>query len=99
MYIDFNRNGVFTDSGEKIAGQSAITNGGNYNFTVNIPATATPGITAVRVVMLRQPTTVSSCLTGNRGETEAYYLNLVTPTAFHGAPTIPRSAARTLCKN
>jgi len=84
VYIDFNRNGNFTDAGERVVNQTAITNGNNYNFTVNIPATATPGITAIRVVMLRQPTAVAPCLTGNRGETEDYYLNLVTPTAFAG---------------
>jgi len=82
VYIDYNRNGSFNDAGEKVAGQTAMNNANNYNFTVNIPATATPGITAIRVVMLRQPTAVSPCLTGNRGETEDYYLNLVAPAAF-----------------
>ncbi|MBL0057472.1 MAG: M4 family metallopeptidase [Chitinophagaceae bacterium] len=88
VYIDYNRNGSFNDPGEKVAGQTAMTNANYYNFTVNIPITATPGITAIRVVMLRQPTTVSPCLTGNRGETEDYYLNLVAPAAF-GEPTEP----------
>lgn len=82
VYIDYNRNGSFNDPGEKVAGQTAMTNANNYNFTVNIPATATPGITAIRVVMLRQPNTVSPCLTGIRGETEDYYLNLIAPPAF-----------------
>jgi hypothetical protein len=82
VYIDYNRNGSFADAGEKVAGQTAMTNGNYYNFTVNIPLTATPGITAIRVVMLRQPTAVAPCLTGNRGETNDYYLNLVAPSAF-----------------
>jgi hypothetical protein len=89
VYIDYNRNGLFTDAGEKVAGQTAMTNGGNYNFTVNIPSTATPGITAIRVVMLRQPTAVAPCLTGNRGETNDFYLNLIAPTAFSGEPEMP----------
>ncbi len=83
IYIDFNRNGSFADAGEKVFGQSSTTNGGNYNFTVNIPATATPGITAVRVVMRRQPTAISPCLVGNQGETEDYYVNL-TASSFQG---------------
>ena len=88
IYIDFNRNGSFADAGEKVVGQSATTNGGNYNFTVNIPATATPGITAVRVVMRRQPTAISPCLVGNQGETEDYYVNL-TAASFQGFGTNP----------
>jgi bacillolysin len=83
IYIDFNRNGSFADVGEKVVGQSSTTNGGNYNFTVNIPSTATPGITAVRVVMRRQPTTISPCLVGTQGETEDYYVNL-TAASFQG---------------
>ena len=83
IYIDFNRNGGFFDAGEKVVGQSSTTNGNNYNFTFNIPSTATPGITAVRVVMRRQPTTISSCLVGGQGETEDYYINL-TASSFQG---------------
>lgn len=83
IYIDFNRNGSFADAGERVVGQSSTTNGNNYNFTVNIPSTATPGITAMRVVMRRQPTAISPCLVGNEGETEDYYVNLTT-TAFQG---------------
>jgi hypothetical protein len=83
IYIDFNRNGGFFDAGEKVVGQASTTNGNNYNFTINIPATATPGITAVRVVMRRQPTAISSCLVGNDGETEDYYINL-TASSFQG---------------
>jgi bacillolysin len=89
VYIDYNRNGNFTDPGEKVAGQTAMTNANNYNFTVNIPVTATAGITAIRVVMVRQPTSVTPCLTGNRGETEDYYLNLIAPSAFSGETEIP----------
>lgn len=104
VYIDYNRNGNFTDAGEKVAGQTAMTNNGNYNFTVNIPATATPGITAMRVVMLRQPTAVTPCLTGSRGETEDYYLNLVAPAAFSGnsepvyvqRPTVEQTSVQAL---
>jgi bacillolysin len=83
IYIDFNRNGSFLDAGEKVVGQSSTTNGNNYNFTINIPSTATAGITSVRVVMRRQPTTITPCLVGNEGETEDYYVNL-TASSFQG---------------
>ena len=82
VYIDLNRNGSFADAGERVAGQSAMTNANNYNFTVNIPLTATPGVTTVRFVMLRQPTATAPCLTGNRGETEDYLITLVAPASL-----------------
>lgn len=98
VYIDLNRNGSFADAGERVAGQSSTSGGGNFNFTISIPSTATPGIAAVRVVMRRQPTAISPCLVGNQGETEDYYVNL-TPASFQGfganpvtvAPVIPTS--------
>lgn len=93
VYIDLNRNGSFADAGERVAGQSSTGNGSNYNFTINIPSTATPGITAVRVVMRRQPTAVSPCLVGNQGETEDYYINL-TAASFQGFGEGPVTVAR-----
>lgn len=82
VYIDFNRNGSYADAGERVVGPTTITTG-QYNFTVNIPATATPGVAGVRVVMLRQPSTITPCVTGLRGETEDYLINLST-TALQG---------------
>lgn len=87
IYIDLNRNGSYADAGEMVAGVSSITGSGNFNFSINIPATATPGLTGMRVVMLRQASgvTMGSCVTGKRGETEDYFVNLVSPPAFGAA--------------
>jgi Zn-dependent metalloprotease len=92
VYIDLNRNGSFADAGERVAGQSSTNNGSNYNFTINIPSTATPGITPVRVVMRRQPAAISPCLVGNQGETEDYYVNL-TAASFQGFGANPVTTA------
>ncbi|MBK8611661.1 MAG: M4 family metallopeptidase [Chitinophagaceae bacterium] len=92
VYIDLNQDGDFDDAGEKVAGQLSTTNGGNFSFNVNIPATATPGLTTLRVVMRRQSTTVTPCMVGNRGETEDYYVNL-TGGAFQGFGSNPVTVA------
>ena len=97
VYIDLNRNGSFADAGERVAGQTAMTNAGNYNFTVNIPLTATAGVTTMRVVMQRQPNAVSYCNTGIRGETEDYLITLVTPSALMplSTPVFTEAASNT----
>ncbi len=84
IYIDLNRNGSFADVGEKVVGTSTLANGNIYNFTLNVPPGASPGVTGLRVVMLREVSglTLSLCLTTYRGETEDYFVNLTSPTAF-----------------
>jgi len=81
VYIDFNRNGSFADPGEALVNGSNATliNGTTIkNFSINIPATATAGPTAMRVVMRRNNSgSVTSCITGYQGEAEDYIVNLV----------------------
>lgn len=81
IYIDLNRNGSFTDAGETmLSGSNNTTISGTNikNFTLNIPSTATPGVCAMRVVMVRSnQTPVAPCLNNHLGETEDYYVNLV----------------------
>jgi hypothetical protein len=84
VYIDFNRNGSFNESNERVFGSGLISNGGTFNFSFNIPATATPGVTGMRVVMRKNTDgIVSPCLQGFIGEAEDYTVNLTT-TAFQG---------------
>ncbi|HKR06889.1 MAG TPA: M4 family metallopeptidase [Bacteroidia bacterium] len=78
VYIDLNRNGVYTDAGERVVGPTTFTTSGNVSFTMTVPGTASSGITSMRVVMLRTGTTMAPCLTGNRGETEDYFVLLTT---------------------
>lgn len=84
IYIDLNRNGSYADAGERVAGPTNLTTSGNFSFNFNIPPTATPGVTGMRVVLLRVASgvTMSPCLTGKRGETEDYFVNLSAPASI-----------------
>jgi hypothetical protein len=76
VYIDFNRNGSFADPGEALL--SSTINGSNIrSFNISIPGTVTPGATRMRVVMRRNPGTVTSCITAYNGEAEDYNVNLI----------------------
>lgn len=81
VYIDLNRNGSFNDAGENVvigSNGANITGTNIKNFTLTIPSTATAGVCAMRVVMLRSNQgTVAPCLNNHLGETEDYYVNLV----------------------
>ncbi len=84
IYIDFNRNGSFNESNERVYGAAYVGTAGTLNFTINIPATATPGITGMRVIMRRSNNgTIYPCITDFLGETEDYLVNLTT-SAFQG---------------
>ncbi len=96
VFIDFNRNGNFLDAGELVLTQAgpagAMLNGFNGNFTV--PATATPGPTRMRVVLVQggNSGTVNSCGSYSAGETEDYNVfirpNWPAPTATVTNPVI-----------
>lgn len=77
VYIDFNRNGSFADAGERLVNSVSINNAGIKNFSISIPSNATAGPTRMRVIMRRNPGTISPCITGYQGETEDYAVNLV----------------------
>lgn len=78
VYIDFNRNGTFTDVGETVVTPFYFASGSSiFNFNIAIPATATAGLTKMRVVMRRNGTTIVPCSTGFRGEVEDYNVTLL----------------------
>lgn len=82
IYIDTNRNNIFEDN-ERFAGASLINTSGNVNFNLVIPASVTPGLTKMRVVVRKNTDgPVYPCLTGFLGETEDYQVNLVTAAPF-----------------
>jgi hypothetical protein len=98
VYIDFNRNGSFADGGESlIMNSNAATINGTAikNFTINIPATATPGPTRMRVFMRRNPGALSPCVTGYWGETEDYNINLTVPLASVSGANAGEAGAQT----
>ncbi len=76
VYIDFNRNGVFTDVGEDVYISSSTVSGPHTETTtVTIPASASTGVTRMRVIsnegLVSSPTTAVYY-----GEYEEYTLNL-----------------------
>jgi hypothetical protein len=79
VYIDFNRNGSFNDPGERLINGDVLSNASIYNFSITVPGTATAGPTRMRVIMSRNPSTITPCMTGYNGETEDYAVNLVVP--------------------
>lgn len=74
VWIDYNQNGVFTDSGELVFSQTATTsNSINGSFTV--PNSATTGNTRMRVAM-KYKGVPTSCETFAYGEVEDYMVNI-----------------------
>ena len=78
VYIDLNRNGSFSDVGERVYGIGTFNTAGNVSFNIAVPATATPGQTTLRVVLLRSGS-MGPCNIGKNGEIEDYFVNLVNP--------------------
>ncbi|WP_035567267.1 M4 family metallopeptidase [Hymenobacter sp. IS2118] len=82
IYIDYNRDGDFTDAGELIvSGSSASAATLSGAFTV--PATARTGATRLRVVLSDNAAT-TSCNTYSYGETEDYTVNITGGAAIAG---------------
>lgn len=78
VWIDFNQNGLFTDPGELVF-TTPVGVGAHVELTnITIPATATPGVTRMRVVVVE--TTVAAnvqpCGTYTWGETEDYFVQI-----------------------
>jgi hypothetical protein len=82
VFIDFNRDGDFDDAGELAYGaqtQSSNTVSG----TLNVPFTAIPGVTRMRVVLRESGNqgNTGPCNTYTWGETEDYNIMILTPIA------------------
>lgn len=86
VYIDYNQDGDFTDSGETLV-SGTTSDGAIYYGTFTVPTTATLGETRMRVVM-RWNSTPSSCGTFSYGEVEDY--TVIISSADRGAATIAR---------
>ncbi len=80
IFIDFNRNGSFTDAGEKVVGSTATTTyavtGSVVSGSFVVPANATPGKTLMRVVYAESVAAPASTGTNSWGETEDYTVNI-----------------------
>ncbi|MES2812883.1 MAG: GEVED domain-containing protein [Bacteroidota bacterium] len=89
VFIDYNKNGVFTDAGETVWSKAAsTTTPASGSFTV--PATATLGATRMRVSM-KYNAIPTACEAFSYGQVEDYTVNIVAGTADTTAPTAPTS--------
>ncbi len=80
VWIDYNKNGLFTDAGELVYSKATSTaTSASGSFTV--PATATVGATRMRVSM-KYNGIPTSCETLSYGQVEDYSVNILTGTAI-----------------
>jgi len=77
VYIDYNRNGVFTDAGEAVY-LSGSTTSGPHTETANItiPGTVSSGATRMRVIVNELGLVTGPTMTVGYGEYEDYTLNI-----------------------
>ncbi|WP_216679787.1 M4 family metallopeptidase [Hymenobacter siberiensis] len=94
IYIDYNKNGVFTDAGELVVSGSAASTG-TLSSTFTVPTTARNGTTRMRVVMSDNSAT-TSCGTFSYGEAEDYTVNITGGAALTGVATLSGSSATPL---
>lgn len=78
-WIDYNQNGSFSDPGEEVYSSTASTNGPHFeNGIVNVPLSAVPGITRMRVSVVEfADASLSPCDVYDWGETEDYFVNIL----------------------
>ncbi|OEJ98685.1 hypothetical protein A8C32_05665 [Flavivirga aquatica] len=75
VWIDYNKNGVFTDAGELVWSQSP-TKSSSVNGTFTIPSNAIESTTRMRVSMKYNGTPTSSCESFQYGEVEDYTVTI-----------------------
>ena len=76
IYIDYNRNGVYTDAGEKVYAASVTTSGPHTETgSFTIPITAANGLTRMRVIC-NEALITSPTQSVSYGEFEEYMLNI-----------------------
>jgi hypothetical protein len=77
IYIDYNRDGDFDDAGEQAYTTTTTTLSPNTRTgTITIPATATPGLTRMRVVVQESVASPAACASFSYGEMEDYAINI-----------------------
>ena len=85
VFIDYNKNGVFTDAGETVFTKAASTTT-PITGTFTIPLSATLGATRMRV-SLKYNGIPTSCETFSYGQVEDYTVNIVAGVPDTAAPT------------
>ncbi|WP_435260989.1 GEVED domain-containing protein [Tenacibaculum sp. nBUS_03] len=91
VFIDYNKDGDFEDSGETVWTKSASKDT-TVSGSFTVPSGATEGATRMRVI-LRYNAVPSSCGSYNYGETEDYTVVIGSAQADTQAPSAPSSLA------
>jgi len=89
VYIDYNQNGVFTDTGELVVSGSS-SSAATLSGTFTVPTTAKNGSTRMRVIMSDASAT-ASCGTYSYGETEDYTVSITGGAAIAAVAATPQS--------
>lgn len=76
-FIDYNKDGDFTDPGERIAMSGGLAALQTYSTSFTIPLTATAGKTRLRVREVYADSNIDPCNFKTWGETEDYIITLV----------------------
>ena len=91
VFIDYNQNGDFTDSGETVW-SLAPTSSTPVTGTFTVPTTASTGATRMRVSM-KYNGIPAACETFPYGQVEDYTVNLIVGTSDTTSPTAPTLTA------
>lgn len=100
VFIDWNGDGDFDDSGELVATSGVINATGVYNTNITIPTGVTIGnYTRLRAVLTEttDPAAVTACGTYAKGETEDYRVQFVQPAIDAGVVAVSSSTATGAC--
>ncbi len=91
IWIDYNKDGDFEDSGELVYTHDKSQNT-SVSGTINIPSSVEPGETVMRITMQYNTIPANPCGTYNYGETEDYTVNIVNGGDTQ-SPTTPSNLA------
>ncbi len=84
IFIDYNRNGVFTDAGEQVYNQGATITGPHTSTgSFTVPTSAFNGLARMRV-LVNEGTISGPTITPSWGEYEEYMVNISSPNAGGG---------------
>ncbi|GAB3232691.1 hypothetical protein GCM10027346_20110 [Hymenobacter seoulensis] len=92
VYIDYNQDGDFIDSGELVASRSSAS-ASTLTSTFTVPATAKTGKTRMRIIMSDASAT-TSCNSYSYGETEDYSISISGGTARQDGATAEAAGYR-----
>jgi chitodextrinase len=84
VYIDYNRDGDFADTGESVYSRVATTSA-SVSGTITIPTTAALGSTRMRVIMRYNTTPTTSCGSFTYGQVEDYTVNITATAKFESS--------------